>query len=136
MLVFLKRSVSLIGGLGLEALPKCPFCYVIYSTSITICGVSAVPQETVMDTTFIAGLTGLIFVILLLNFRRWRTIISLVMVGLGGLLLVYVTPRMNGNDFVYILGSTSVIAGVILNKKSFIFKHREKQHKLLNCYNC
>ena len=133
-----KSILSWAGGIILAVLPKCPFCYITYTNSIVICGLAGSEPESFLDTTLILSFTGLTVLVLLFNFRGWRTMFSMVLIGLGATVFVYVLPATANHQLPYILGSILIFCGVFLNRRKLAFKSslKEKQIKLTSCRNC
>ncbi|MEL6986196.1 MAG: hypothetical protein AAGK97_00035 [Bacteroidota bacterium] len=118
----------------LAIIPKCPFCIFAYSSAITLCSGSTVNNASVSKEWFYISLILLAITILIvsINFKGLKTIISLLVILLGGTLLIF------GDLFIIpmtsIIGSLLLIIGVWINgsfmwfvKKYFNFTNQYSQ---------
>jgi len=68
----------------LAILPKCPFCIMAYSGAMTLCsGTTIYPQNSHWAFFLILGLTSIILLALLLNFKGFKTYIAILITSLG-----------------------------------------------------
>lgn len=121
----IKEKLTWFGGIGLALLPKCPICYVTYSTSIAICGLESSPEVMGLNTPVILGLSSITIIFLLLNYRGPRTLLSLGLIVLGIILFLMMDSNLPANNYMYYLGSGAILSAVILNKKSLRLKSKD-----------
>ena len=110
--MIIKEKMTWLGGIGLALLPKCPICYVTYSTSIAICGLESSPAMMGMNTPVILGLSSVTVIFLLLNYRGIRTLLSIGLVVLGIISFLLMDPNLTGSNYLYYLGSGAILVGV------------------------
>lgn len=100
-------------------LPKCPFCFMAYTSTVVLCGngMSASSGHTfnLLVTLIIAVVFCCAAVAgILLNFRDKRTWYALLLATAGAFMTVY-SVAVAGGLFLYYTGVAIVFAGVWLN---------------------
>lgn len=140
-LVPIKRIFAWISSFGLAIVPKCPICYVTYSSSIAICGLST-PHESKMNILLILSLTALTIVLLVINYRGKRTLLSILMVVIGVLIIILLGPNIHYTNPLFYVGSLTILSGVIINKRKLTITTNEEtnQNKVIlanaTCVRC
>lgn len=124
-MVPLKRMFTWISGFGLAIVPKCPICYVTYSSSIAICGLST-PHESKLNILLMLSLTALTIVFLIINYRGKRTLLSILLVAIGVSLIILLGPNVQYTNPLYYMGSLTILSGVIINKRKLTIKTNEE----------
>lgn len=114
-----------ISGFGLAIVPKCPICYVTYSSSIAICGLST-PHESKLNILLMLSLTALTIVFLIINYRGKRTLLSILLVAIGVSLIILLGPNVQYTNPLYYMGSLAILSGVIINKRKLTIKTNEE----------
>jgi hypothetical protein len=134
-----KKHVGLFTGIMLALLPKCPFCFMAFSSTMILCenGISGVSSHTFASTTtlfFTAFFCLVTLLSILLNFRDARTKYALLVATLGTLLLV-LSVTVGGGLLLYYLGVLVVFSGVWLNGSLLFFVGRIRdylRHKMID----
>ncbi len=116
-----KEPLSVFAMLLLVLLPKCPFCFLAYSSTAMLCGRSSIltvsytrifsSSSTVYFTAFCCGL---ILLSIFLKYRDARTKYALGLAGLGSALLL-LSVTAGGGLLLYYSGLLMVFAGIWLN---------------------
>jgi len=133
-LLVIKKIFSWISGIGLAILPKCPICYVTYSSSIAICGLESSPDLMGINTPIVLGLGSITIIFLLFNYRGLKTITSIGLVTGGITVFLLMDPNILSSTYLYYTGSGAILIGVLINKKSMIpkFKSRDQENIQVN----
>jgi hypothetical protein len=126
-----KKSYSLLGGLLLALLPKCPFCIMAYSGTLMLCGKDTVSElhytstsaATVFLTSFFCLLTLLS---IYFNKRGSRTRYAL-FISIIGASFVISSTLFYGGWSLYYTGVAVIFTGVWLNGSLFYFINKAKQ---------
>ena len=114
-----SRSYGLFSGLLLLIIPKCPFCFMAFSSALLICSDNGIDHSsrTFYSTTTLI-LTALFSILALfsifLNLRPGRGVYSLLLAGLGNIAILF-SVTTGGGLTLYYSGAFLVLAGVVLN---------------------
>ena len=128
-MIAVKKIFSWISGIGLAILPKCPICYVTYSSSIAICGLESSPDLMGINSPLVLGLGSITIIFLLFNYRGLKTLTSIGLVTGGITLFLLMDPNILSSTYLYYTGSGAILIGVLINKKSIIPKFRSKDQE-------
>lgn len=127
-----KKLISLIPGIFLALLPKCPYCFVAFSGTIMLCGNSEGIYSRTFSSPAMLTITALIcfitLVSVILNFRDTRTKYAIALVALGSALTIFSVTK-GGGLTLYYLGVLLIFAGAWLNA-SLLFFVRKLKDKL------
>ena len=120
-----KRSGwTVLMGILIAVLPKCPFCILAYSSAITMCGVNRhTPEWTSWISIALAALT-LLFI--LLNNRGARTILASILVVIGSGFILS-SELVSGSMEAYYWGVGFLLAGVWTNASLYYFLRKLKE---------
>jgi hypothetical protein len=126
-----KKSYSLLGGLLLALLPKCPFCIMAYSGTLMLCGKDTVSEShytststaTIVLTSFFCLLTLLS---IYFNKRGNRTHYALLISTIGTCFVISSTLFYGGWSLYY-TGVAVIFTGVWLNGSLLYFVNKAKR---------
>ena len=106
---------SLVPGLLIAIIPKCPFCILSYTSAITVCSSKNLSAFSPHWTSWISISFSLItFIITIYNYKGLRTQIACFFILMGGALIVY-SELFTGLLQSYYWGSAILLLGVWLN---------------------
>ncbi len=119
-----KAELSIIGGLIVALVPKCPFCIVAFSSAITVCGGKGLYAVSPTWTPYLAvGLALFTLIVTWINFKGKQTMIASLILLTGIMLIVFNEFYMQAFN-TYYLGSFFLMLGVWYNG-SFLFFYRK-----------
>ncbi len=108
-----KRS-TILGGIIIAVLPKCPLCALAYSSAITMCS-GTMYEHTADWTSYISiVLCALTLGLVLYNYKGYKTLTAAAMIATGGFLLGY-AELVSGNVTAYYWGCAIVFVGIWIN---------------------
>jgi hypothetical protein len=125
-----KKNGALLTGILLALLPKCPFCFVAYSSTMMLCGKGG----TLISERSFASLPAILFTTLLcltalfciiFNYRDRRTRYAIALAALGSILII-LSVSVKGGLPVYYGGVLLVFGGVWLNASLLYFINKIK----------
>ncbi len=125
-----KRNGGLFTGILLALLPKCPFCFVAYSSTMMLCGKggSFISERsfTSFPAIFFSALLCLVALLcIILNYRDNRTKYAIVLAA-SGTVLIILSATVTGGLPVYYCGVLLVFTGVWLNASLLYFVKKIK----------
>ncbi len=124
-----RKSISLLSGIFLILLPKCPFCVVAYSGTIALCGnapsTSTISHENQTALVLSALLSMIIACAIVLNYRGWRTWMALGL-ALTGMLVLNGSILKSAGYLWYYSGVVITFSGVWLNGSLLYFISRSR----------
>ena len=119
-----ESTPSLITGLLIAIVPKCPYCILAYSSAITMCsGSKLYSHEPSWTSYLLIALAVLTVVFILLNYKGLRTIIAASLATSGSLLMLmsqFYTFEINH----YYLGTFLLLFGIWVNASFRFFLRR------------
>ncbi len=96
-------------------IPKCPFCVLTYTSTITMCGASSMDSTYTHWALWISvGLAIITLTSVLINFKGRKTIMSASLILLASSMLVY-TQLVEWNSLIYYLGCIVLFLGAWYN---------------------
>lgn len=127
-----KGTYSLFSSVLIALIPKCPYCILAYSSTITMCSGARMDNSPELGWPFYLtiGLALLTLLFLFINYRGKRTVIAAFLVGMGSLLVLN-GAFYGGSDTGYVLGTILLLVGVWVNA-SFMFIYQTWISPLLN----
>lgn len=125
-----KKHISLVSGILLALVPKCPFCFMAFSSTMFLCGEDGthISQRTFTSpatlnvTLFFCALTILCII---LNYRDNRTVFAIALATVGSALVI-LSVTSAGGLLLYYFGVLMVFAGVWLNASLLYFIRKIK----------
>ena len=106
---------SLLPGLLIALIPKCPFCVLSYTSAITVCGSKNMDGYLPHWTSWISIFFSLLTLLLTFNnYKGVRTQLSCFLILVGSALIVY-SELFTGLLYSYYWGSVILIVGVWVN---------------------
>ncbi len=126
-----KKSYSVITGLLLAILPKCPFCVMAYTSTAVLCGKDTLievkhHQYSILTISITAILCLLVIGGILFNYRDIRTKYALTLAGLGALIILQ-SIIFSGGEQLYYVGVSLIFMAVWLNGSLFSFLRTVKK---------
>ncbi len=119
-----NSAFPIISGLLVAILPKCPFCIMAYSSTVALCSGSQLYGHNPGWTSYLlVGLAFLTLLLILVNYKGYRTIIAAGLVILGSL-LVLSEEFFTGDIAHYNWGTLLLLLGVWVNG-SFQYFYRK-----------
>ena len=120
-----KKHLSFVPGILLALIPKCPFCFMAFSSTMFLCGEDGIhvahrtfaSPETLNVTLFFCALTILCII---LNYRDSRTKYAIAL-GVSGSLLILLSVTSIGGLPLYYFGLLLIFSGVWLNASLLYF---------------
>ena len=114
---------SLLTGILIALIPKCPYCILAYSSAITMCsGTKLYMQSPGVLSYLPLALAFLTLLFIVLNNRGKRTIAAAVLVGTGSLLML-ACEFYSFNLSHYYIGTFLIFFGVWVNASfKYFFK--------------
>ena len=114
-----SRPYGLFSGLLLLLIPKCPFCFLAFSSALLVCGDKGIEHSSRFFYSDITLILTAVFSLaalfsILLNYRRGRGHYALFLAGLGNI-AIFLSVAIGGGLTLYYGGSFLVLSGVILN---------------------
>lgn len=114
-----SRPYGLFSGLFLLLIPKCPFCFLAFSSALLVCGDQGIEHSSRFFYSDITLILTAVFSLaalfsILLNYRRGRGHYALFLAGLGNI-AIFLSVTMGGGLTLYYSGTILVLSGVILN---------------------
>ena len=115
------RSLSVLSGLLIILLPKCPFCILTFSSAITLCSGAKIYQHAPGWASFISiGLAASTLLLLLWNYKGLRTIGAASLVLLGSYFIIS-SELWTGELAEYYGGAFFLLLGVWMNGSFYFF---------------
>ena len=115
------RSLSVLSGLLIILLPKCPFCILTFSSAITLCSGAKIYQHAPGWASFISiGLAAATLLLLAWNYKGLRTIGAVSLVLLGSYFIISSELR-TGELAEYYWGAFFLLLGVWMNGSFYFF---------------
>jgi len=119
-----KGKYSILSGILIALIPKCPYCILAYSSAITMCSGTKLYTHTLSWTSYLLlALAALTILFILMNYKGKRTIIAATLAALGCLAMLtsqFYTFDINH----YYIGTFLLLFGVWVNA-SFRFFYRQ-----------
>jgi hypothetical protein len=116
-----KKFYSVIPGILIALIPKCPFCILTYTSAITICSTKNISGHAPHWTSWLSiGFAFLTLIITLYNYKGQRTLIAAGLIFLGSGLIVY-SELFTGLLQTYYWGCGILIFGVWVNGSFMYF---------------
>lgn len=114
-----SRPYGLFSGLLLLLIPKCPFCFMAFSSALLICSDKGIEHSSRFFYSNITLILTAVFSIaalfsILLNYRRGWGLYALLLAGLGNIAIL-LSVTTGGGLTMYYSGTFLVLAGVLLN---------------------
>lgn len=113
------RSAGLWSGLLLLLVPKCPFCFMAFSSVMVLCGENGGVHSsrtfysaTTLLLTAIFCLTALLSI--LIYYRQGTGKYALLM-AIPGMIMLFCSVTLGGGTIVYYTGAFMVLAGLLRN---------------------
>ena len=134
-----KKKFSFFAGLLLALLPKCPFCFMAFSSTFILCDEAGTFTDThthSSSTTFLlsALFCGITFVGILFNYRDSRTRYAL-MLALAGSACILFSVAKGGGLALYYCGVAFIFYGVWLNGSLLFFVGKIRKYFSKNIRN-
>ena len=125
-----KKNISLVSGILLALVPKCPFCFMAFSSTMFLCDEDGthISQRTFASpatlnvTLFFCAVTILCII---LNYRDNRTAFAIALATAGSTLIILSVTSTGGLPLYY-FGVLMVFAGVWLNASLLYFIRKIK----------
>lgn len=125
-----NKKIGLSSGLLLAILPKCPFCFMAFSSTVVLCGEAGTFTATDTHsslTTFLLSVLfcGITLVSMLLNYHNNRTKFAMLL-ALAGSSFILFSVTKGGGFALYYCGVAVIFFAVWLNGsvRSFFGKIR------------
>ncbi len=118
----ISDSLTFLGSFIIALLPKCPFCVLAYSSAISMCGSTSGFTPT-WSSWLSVGLALLTLIMILLNYRGTRTLVSAGLVVLGSAMIIE-AELFTGELFIYYFGALILMFGVWINGSFLYFLGR------------
>jgi len=120
-----RKHISFVPGILLALIPKCPFCFMAFSSTMFLCGEDGThtavrtfaSPETLNVTLFFCSLTILFIV---LNYRDNRTKYAIAL-AVSGSALILLSVTSKGGLPLYYFGLVLIFSGVWLNASLLYF---------------
>ena len=118
-----KKGFGLLSGILLAVLPKCPFCFVAFSSTLVLCGKGETVSQSVSHSSTPTVLFASIFCLLAivsiaLSYKDSRTRIALP-VAIGGAACVLTSVVFSGGEPLYYAGVLLIMGAVAINMRRF-----------------
>jgi hypothetical protein len=132
-----KKKISFFAGFMLLLLPKCPFCFMAFSSTFVLCDQAGTFTDTHTHSSSTTFLLSLLFCVITLasiifNYRGNRTKYALLL-ALAGSSYILFSIAIGGGLALYYIGVAFIFSGVWLNGsllfivgkiRDFLFKNR------------
>jgi hypothetical protein len=127
-----KKKFSFFAGLILALLPKCPFCFMAFSSTFVLCDQAGTFTDThthSSSTTFLLSslFCGITFAGILFNYHDNRTKYAL-MLALAGSACIVFSVAMGGGLALYYCGVSFILFGVWLNGRFLFFVRKIRKY--------
>jgi hypothetical protein len=127
-----KRSFSVISGILLAFLPKCPFCFMAFTNTLILCGEG---NSLTCQRTFSSSTTSLLSILfcsiillsIILNYRDSRTKYAIALALIGSLFVILSVIKTGGLPLYY-FGIIFIFGGVWLNASLLYFLRKIKEN--------
>lgn len=118
-----KKGFGLLSGILLAVLPKCPFCFVAFSSTLVLCGKGeTISQSDTHSSTptilFAAVFCSLAILSIALSYKDSRTRYAL-LVAFGGTACILTSVLLAGGEPLYYFGVLLIMGAVALNMRRF-----------------
>jgi hypothetical protein len=128
-----KKYSGWLTGVLFVILPKCPFCFLAYSSTMVLCAKDSITTKTSIhyseSTLFITMILCLIVLIsILMNFRDRRSVYAIGL-ALTGSAVIVTSALYLGGAYLYYLGVMILFTGVWMNGSMFYILHKLKNRK-------
>ena len=112
------RPYGLFSGLLLLLIPKCPFCFLAFSSALLACSDQGIEHSSRFFYSNITLILTTVFSLaalfsILLNYRRGRGHYAFLLAGLGNIAIL-LSVTTGGGITMYYCGTFLVLAGVLL----------------------
>lgn len=115
---------SIMSGVFIALIPKCPYCILAYSSAITMCsGTKLYSHSPSWTSYFLLVLAVLTLSLIIFNYKGKRTIVAIILVTLGSLLML-VSQFYIFDITYYYLGTILLLFGVWVNASFRFFYHK------------
>ena len=126
-----KGNAGLFTGILLALIPKCPFCFMAYSSTMMLCGKSGTLISKHSFTSSISILLTALFclialVCIIFNYRDARTKYAIAFAAAGSVLVI-ISVTVTGGLPLYYVGVFLVFICVWLNASLLYFMKKIKQ---------
>ena len=119
-----KGKYSILSGILIALIPKCPYCILAYSSAITMCSGTKLYAHTPSWTSYLLlALAVLTILFILMNYKGRRTLIAASFAA-SGILLMLASQFYTFNINHYYIGTFLLLFGVWVNA-SFRFFYRQ-----------
>ena len=125
--------LSILSGLGLAILPKCPFCIFAYSSAITMCSGTKIQDAGIFQNDWMyvnLGLLILTFGFIIFNYKGSKTLISAALLMIAGGILLFTNTQ--SYPILFYLGSFLLLFAVWINGSFAWFFNKWKSTKSIN----
>ncbi len=126
-----KKYIGLLTGILLALLPKCPFCFVAFSSTLILCGnAGGMATRTFSSPAtlgFSIGFCLLTLISIILNYRDARTKYAIFLV-VSGSCMVILSVTTGGGYAMYYGGILVIFTGVWLNASLLFFIQKIKTY--------
>lgn len=115
------KSLSVLSGLLIVLLPKCPFCILTFSSAITLCSGAKIYQHAPGWASFISiGLAAATLALLAWNYKGRRTLAAAALVLVGSYFIIS-SELWTGELAEYYWGAFFLLLGVWVNGSFYFF---------------
>ncbi len=126
-----KENAGLFNGILLALIPKCPFCFMAYSSTAMLCGKSGAMISKQSFTSSASILITALFCLIALaciifNYRDTRTKYAIALAASGSVLVI-ISVTVTGGLPLYYGGVFLVFIGVWLNASLLYFVKKIKR---------
>lgn len=125
--------LSILSGLSLAILPKCPICIFAYSSAITMCSGTKIQDTGIFQNEWMYvnfGLLILTFGLIVFNYKGIKTLTAGALVLIAGGVLLFGNTQLY--PILFYLGSILLLFAVWLNGSFAWFFNRWKSNKTVN----
>lgn len=118
-----KKGFGLLSGILLAVLPKCPFCFVAFSSTLVLCGKGeTISQSNAHFSTptilFATVFCSLAILSIALSYKDARTRYAL-LVAISGTACILTSVLLAGGEPLYYFGVLLIMGAVALNMRRF-----------------
>ncbi|ULQ58420.1 hypothetical protein KJS94_09450 [Flavihumibacter rivuli] len=118
-----KKGLGLFSGIILAVLPKCPFCFVAFSSTLVLCGKGETIDRSITHSStptilFASVFSLLAIVSIALSYKDSRTRYAL-LAAIGGAACVLTSVLLTGGEPLYYIGVLMIMGAVAINMRRF-----------------
>ncbi|MBL7770852.1 MAG: hypothetical protein JNK20_17885 [Flavipsychrobacter sp.] len=116
-----KKGLGLLSGIVLAVLPKCPFCFVAFSSTLVLCGKGESVSQSISLSSAPTILFASVFCLLAilsiaLSYKDYRTRYAL-LVAIGGTACIMTSVLLSGGELLYYFGVLLIMGAVAINMR-------------------